>query len=227
MKKGIEFLEREAFFSEKTLQTRAANGDTHRIPRNAERIEHGCRQVPGRFGCLGPRFHLACRAKMTVVWTQTPSIRYFSRNSIDNHFKIHCKWSVNPYKSLPKAAQNTYSITISSKNTEICAPPRKTNTFGPIWPQVSRNPKKNEPEPARGQNQHKKHFPSRRVAKNGKSASHRGKTTHSDDEKTVQNSMKTHGGPFLQHPSRKITSRETHCGKKAFSFEHLVKNLPL
>ena len=55
MEKGIEFSERERLFVEKTLQTRAAEGVTHRIPRNAERIENGCRQVPARFGCLGRR----------------------------------------------------------------------------------------------------------------------------------------------------------------------------
>ena len=56
MKKGIEFSERERPFVEKTLQTRAGEGGPHRIPRNAERIESGCREVPGRFGWLGARF---------------------------------------------------------------------------------------------------------------------------------------------------------------------------
>ena len=35
-----------------------------------------------------------------------------------------------------------------------------------------------------------------------------------------------HGKQILQHPSKKITSRPTHCEKKGFSLEHLVKNLP-
>ena len=56
MKKGIEFFERERRFLEKTLQTRAAEGDAHRIPRNAERIENGCRQHPGRGRPHGPHF---------------------------------------------------------------------------------------------------------------------------------------------------------------------------
>ena len=56
MKKGIEFFERERRFLEKTLQTRAGRGGAHRIPRNAERIENGCRAVPTRFGCLGAAF---------------------------------------------------------------------------------------------------------------------------------------------------------------------------
>ena len=56
MKKGIEFLEREARFLEKTIQTRAGRGVAHRISRNAERIENGCQQWLTRFGCLGARF---------------------------------------------------------------------------------------------------------------------------------------------------------------------------
>ena len=56
MEKGIEFSERERLFVEKTLQIRAARGGPHRISRNAERIESGCREWPGRFGWLGARF---------------------------------------------------------------------------------------------------------------------------------------------------------------------------
>ena len=56
MKKGIEFSERERLFVEKMLQTRAGWRVGHRIPRNAERIENGCRQPLTRFGCLGARF---------------------------------------------------------------------------------------------------------------------------------------------------------------------------
>ena len=56
MKSYSVFLERETFFSEKMLQTRAGDGGAHRIPRNVERIENGCRQHPGRGRPHGPHF---------------------------------------------------------------------------------------------------------------------------------------------------------------------------